>query len=147
MKAVDIYPVLLADQPDNLDLAGFDLNQRLDDPRVFDRNYDLIHSRFVCPGIRANRWRSYIRDMKGLLRPGGWVQLVEYYANVQSSSGLLATNSALTRWWQAYARAMEDSNRAPRIGTRLQDDLRAAGLRDVGGTMYQLPLGGWDPGI
>ncbi|KAF2469693.1 S-adenosyl-L-methionine-dependent methyltransferase [Lindgomyces ingoldianus] len=146
VTGIDIYPVLISDQPDNLYLYGFNLNDRLNDPEVFERNaYNLIHSRFVAPGIKKNRWRSYIRDMKALMRPGGWLQMAEYYLNIQSGSGRLSSNSALRRWWEAYSRALEDSNRNPRVGQKLQEYMTEAGLRDVGGTVLHLPIGAWDP--
>ena len=45
----------LADQPDNLFLYGYNLNDRLDDPEVFDqRPYDLINSRFVGMQVRMS---------------------------------------------------------------------------------------------
>ena len=48
VTGIDIYPVRLPDQPDNLILHGYNLNDRLDDLEVFEeRPYDLIHSRFV----------------------------------------------------------------------------------------------------
>lgn len=147
MTAIDIYPVLI-DQPPNLTLFGYNLNDRLNDPEVFQRNaYDIIHSRFVGPGIKASRWSSYLRDMRMLLRSNGWVQLTEYYPNIQSSSGRLTDSSALVRWYSAYVSAMERANRNPRVGQRLQHYMTEAGLRDVSGTIFNLPIGGWDPGM
>lgn len=84
--------------------------------------------------------------MKALLRPNGWIQMMEYYPNIQSSNGRLTDQSALRRWYQAYVSAMERSNRNPRIAQRLQQHLVDAGLRDVQGLVYHLPIGGWDPG-
>jgi hypothetical protein len=139
--------MLVADQPDNLSLCGYNLNDRLNDPEIFQaRACDLIHSRFVGPGIKRGRWLSYIQDMRILLRPGGWIQITEYYLNIQSSNGSLSDNSAIRRWWQAYAGAMEDLNRAPRIGQRLQQLFLEAKLSDVRVDAVQLPVGGWSPG-
>lgn len=147
MTGVDIYPLLIEDQPDNLNLFGYNLNDRLNDPEVFERNaYDLVHSRFVGQGIKTSRWASYVQDIKRLLRPNGWLQMVEYYPNIQSDNGRLSSQSALRRWWEAYVSAMERSNRSPRIGQRLQSLMSEAGLRDVGGSILHLPIGGWDPG-
>lgn len=147
MTGVDIYPILI-DQPPNLYLWGYNLNDPLNDPDVFQRNaYDIINSRFVGPGIKAGRWPSYIQDMRMLLRPNGWVQIVEYYLMIQSWSGLLSDDSALVLWYEAYASAMERLRRNPRIGRSLQSLMMAAGLRDVGGTTINLPIGGWDSGM
>jgi hypothetical protein len=138
----------LPDQPDNLDLVGYNLNDRLNDPEVFaSRAYDLIHSRFVAPGIKKNRWPSYIRDMRVLLRSGGWVQAAEYHLHIQSNSGRLTEQSGVYRWWQGYARSMTDLHRDPRIGPRLQEHLLAAGLKEVQAQYKRLPIGGWNPGV
>jgi hypothetical protein len=137
----------LPDQPDNLELFSYNLNDRLNDPEVFEyRPYDLIHSRFVAPGIKKNRWASYIRDMRVLLRSGGWIQVAEYHLHIQSNSGRLTEQSAVYRWWQGYARSMTDLQRDPRVGPRLQEVLSSAGLRDVQVDYHRLPIGGWHPG-
>lgn len=139
--------MLVADQPENLSLCGYNLNDRLNDPEVFQaRAYDLIHSRCIGAGIKVNRWASYIRDMKLLLRPNGWVQIVEYYLNIQSSSGRLTDQSAVRRWWLAYAEAMSRMNRDPRVGTRLQHLFAEARLGDVRVETVQLPIGDWETG-
>jgi hypothetical protein len=85
--------------------------------------------------------------MRMLLRPNGWVQLMEYYPNIQSWSGRLTEQSAITRWYQAYVHSMERANRNPRVGQRLQQFLTDAGFRDVGGTIFHIHIGGWDPGM
>jgi hypothetical protein len=114
---------------------------------VFERNaYDIVHSRFVAQGIKTSRWAPYVQDIKRLLRPNGWLQMMEYYPNIQSDNGRLTSQSALSRWWETYASAMERSNRNARIGHRLQQLMSEAGLRDVGGSIFHLPIGGWDPG-
>ncbi|KAH3915432.1 hypothetical protein HBI56_166380 [Parastagonospora nodorum] len=146
VTAIDIFPMGLPDQPDNLELFSYNLNDRLNDPEVFEtRPYDLIHSRFVSPGIKKNRWASYIRDMRVLLRPGGWVQVAEYHLHIQSNSGRLTERSAVYRWWQGYARSMTDLQRDPRVAPRLQELVAAAGLRDVQTDYKRLPIGGWHP--
>ncbi|KAJ4313021.1 hypothetical protein N0V94_007148 [Neodidymelliopsis sp. IMI 364377] len=145
VTAVDVYPMLVADQPENLNLCGYNLNDHLNDPEIFQaRAYDLIHSRCIGAGIKSNRWTSYIRDMKLLLRPNGWIQIVEYYLNIQSSSGRLTDQSAVRRWWLAYAEAMSRMNRDPRIGTRLQHLFTEARFADVRIETIQLPIGDWE---
>lgn len=139
--------MLISDQPENLNLCGYNLNDRLNDPEVFQaRAYDLIHSRCIGAGIKSARWPSYLQDMKLLLRPGGWVHIVEYYLNIQSSSGMLTDESAIRRWWTEYADAMSRMDREPRIGTRLQHLFVEARLGDVKIDTIQLPIGNWDQG-
>lgn len=137
----------MADQPENLNLCEWNLNDALNDLDVFKaRPYDLIHSRCIGAGIKSNRWRSYIRDIRLLLRPSGWVQMVEYYLNIQSSSGRLTDDSAVRRWWNKYSEAMSRMNRDPRIGNRLQSLFIEAKLGDVRVETLQLPIGDWESG-
>lgn len=57
---------------------------------TFSSNYfDLVHSQGVAGGINANRWRTYLRDIFRVLRPGGWCQMVEIYFNAQSNNDTL----------------------------------------------------------
>ena len=139
--------MLVADQPENLSLCKYNLNDSLNHPDVFQaRHYDLVHSRFVGAGIKRGRWSSYIHDMRILLRPGGWIQITEYYLNIQSSNGSLSDDSAIRKWWNTYAGAMESLKSAPRIGQRLQQLLTEARLSDVRVNTVQLPIGEWNPG-
>ncbi|EUC43111.1 hypothetical protein COCMIDRAFT_7404 [Bipolaris oryzae ATCC 44560] len=144
VTAIDIFPMQVSDQPENLELIGHNLNDPLRDPDIFKANqYDLIHSRFVFPGIKTGRWPRYIRDMKLLLRPGGWVQVMEYLPIIQSHNGRLTEHSAVRRWWQSYQAAMTRMDRDPRIGRRLSQLLVENRYRDVAVDILQLHIGGW----
>ncbi|KAF2850477.1 S-adenosyl-L-methionine-dependent methyltransferase [Plenodomus tracheiphilus IPT5] len=144
VTGVDIFPLRVADQPENLTLCGYNLNDRLRDPDVFQaRAYDLVHSRFLCSGIKRNRWPSYIGDIKLLLRPGGWLQMAEYYPLIQSDSGRLTEQAAVRRWWSAYESSMHRLNRDPRIGRKLQQLMTEKGFRDVKVDIERLPIGAW----
>lgn len=48
----------------------------------------------MAGGIHANRWQSYMTDILRVLRPGGWCQMVELYANVQSDNGTLTESKS-----------------------------------------------------
>ncbi|KAI4614694.1 uncharacterized protein J4E87_009495 [Alternaria ethzedia] len=143
VTALDIFPMQM-DRPENLDLVAHNLNDPLRDPEIFKANhYDLIHSRFVFPGIKSGRWNGYIRDMRLLLRPGGWVQIMEYLPIIQSHNGRLTDQNAVRRWWQEYQGAMADMDRDPRIGRRLKRLLLDNRYRDVNVDIVQLHIGDW----
>ncbi|VTT63157.1 unnamed protein product [Fusarium fujikuroi] len=76
---IDVSPHMIPENPpDNMELQVDDLNGR----QVVARN------QMVAGGIHANRWRSYIRDIFRVLKPGGWCQMVEIYFNAQSDNAL-----------------------------------------------------------
>jgi hypothetical protein len=109
-------------------------------------HYDLVHSRCVAPGIRKGRWPEYIRELRRLLKHGGWVQCAEFYYNVQSDSGRLTEHHELYRWGQAYRSAM-DSDRDPRVGRSLGEKLNHAGFTDVHTRTFRIPIGDWHTGM
>ncbi|EKJ77281.1 hypothetical protein FPSE_02556 [Fusarium pseudograminearum CS3096] len=84
---IDISPHMIPENPpDNMELQVDDLNGRF----TFKPNhFDLVHSQMLAGGIHANRWRSYLRDIFRVLKPGGWCQMVEIYFNAQSDNGTL----------------------------------------------------------
>ncbi|RAL16404.1 class I SAM-dependent methyltransferase [Aspergillus homomorphus CBS 101889] len=137
---VDISPQMNPDNtPDNLWLQVDDLNR----PFTFPSNhFDLVHSRMLATGIDRVRWLSYIQDIKRVLKPGGWVQMVEMYFNVQSDNGSLTEQHALRQWSTKFMRSLDDKKDL-RVGTRLRDLLLAAGMDQVDARMIPLPLSGW----
>ncbi len=145
MYAIDIWPADLPEVPDNLELDLGDLNESLTSTYT-SNTFDLIHSRCVGPGIKKGRWSGYIRDIVRLLRRGGWVQMVEFYYNIQSDCGRLTEHHAMHKWGVTYRATMEYIDRDPRIGRSLADKLRSAGLHDVHSRTFQLPIGTWPRG-
>ncbi|KAL3488999.1 S-adenosyl-L-methionine-dependent methyltransferase [Aspergillus germanicus] len=137
---VDIYPhVSPDDMPENLWLQVDDLNR----PFTFSSNsFDLVHSRLLAAGINRARWPSYIRDIKRILKPGGWVQMVEIYFNVQSDNGSINDEHALRQWSSQLMRSMEGIKDF-RVGTRLKTLLLGAGFTEVDAKMIPLPLSAW----
>lgn len=144
VTALDIFPADLPDQPDNLTCEVWNLNDRLI-PTYTQGHYDLIHSRCVSLGLKKNRWPSYIRELRSLLREEGWVQLVEYYYIIQSDSGRLTSGHALQEWGEVF-RAAIDGERDPRVGRQLGAILTAAGSEAVEFRSYSLPIGDWPAG-
>jgi hypothetical protein len=108
--------------------------------------FDLINSRFLAEGINASRWRNYIRELRQMLKPGGWLQMAELQLHVQSSSGRLSDDSCLTRWWNLYVDAMTRMGKDPRIGPRLGRLLQDEHFSDVRPYSYDVPIGDWKAG-
>lgn len=141
-----MYPMLMADQPENLDACWYNLNDALNDPHIFQaKAYDLIHSLHRCRHQRQQM--DIVHPRHEAASATKWlIQIVEYYLNIQSSSGRLTDDSAVRRWWNKYAEAMSRMNRDPRIGNRLQSLFVEAKLGDVRVETLQLPIGDWEPG-
>ncbi|KAJ5739446.1 hypothetical protein N7533_012230 [Penicillium manginii] len=137
---VDIAPHMSPDDvPENLWLQVDDLNRNFTFPA---NHFDLVQSRLLATGIHHSRWPTYIRDIVRVLKPGGWVQMIEIYFNVQSDNGSITDEHALRRWSTQYMRSQED-RKDLRIGTRLRNMLTNAGLKEVDTKMIPLPLSAW----
>ncbi|KAL1302170.1 hypothetical protein AAFC00_002601 [Neodothiora populina] len=152
---VDLYP---PKQCEYLDFQRWNLNApfRLDQG-VLSERYTFINSRFLANGIDAARWPSYIQDMYGRLRSGGWLQMTEAYMNIQSDNGRRDEAPSLGRWWHLFSTALEQQGRDPRVGTtvvhanqRSWANLKAlmtqAGFDCIQERHPRLPIGGWKPG-
>ena len=128
----------------------WNLNASFRDDRSEDRlrpeSFDLINSRYLAEGINASRWQSYVRELKQLLKPGGWLQMVEIQFPFQSSSGLLPVDSFLGRWWQWYSWALQSMDKNIRIGRELGQLLTAQNFQHIRSVTRDLPVGGWDEG-
>lgn len=137
---VDISPQLKPDEtPENFEPQLDDINL----PFTFQSNaFDLVQSRMVGGGINTSRWPSYLRDIKRVLKPGGWVQMTELYWMCQSDNGSITGSHPLRRWSDDYIRSLEGI-KDPRAPLRLQGLFSAAGLVEIEHRMIRLPLCGW----
>ncbi|KAK3620280.1 hypothetical protein LTR56_023494 [Elasticomyces elasticus] len=118
-----------------------------DENHLRREEFNLINSRFLAEGIDTNRWQPYIRELKELLEPGGWIQLVELDLRFQSDNGRLDPNSGapLVVWNDWYRQTMVNRNKDPRVGQRLHQYLQVAGFQQVwGGTPQNLEIGSWN---
>ena len=113
--------------------------------RLRPETFDLINSRMLADGINANRWESYVRELYALLKPNGWLQMVEFHAIFQSDSGRDAP--FLSRWWDWYSQKMLQMGKNPRIGAQLRPLMTNAGFTDVHYHVSRLPIGNWDEGM
>lgn len=129
----------------------WNLNARFRDDSSEDRlrpeTFDLINSRLLAEGINADRWQSYVRELKQMLKPGGWLQMVELQLLFQDSTGQLGDDSNLTRWWQWYSYTLGRMGKNPRIGRELSQHLTDAGFENVRNHILDLPIGDWKPGM
>ncbi|KAH7328376.1 S-adenosyl-L-methionine-dependent methyltransferase [Stachybotrys elegans] len=138
--AIDVSPhVIPAYSPPNLEYQVDDLNGRF----TFQSNYfDVVHSQMMAGAIHSNRWRSYIRDIFRVTRPGGWAQMVEIYFNAQSDNGRLTRDNGLSQWSANYLEALQPY-KDPRAALQLAAWMRSAGFVEVESRLLTLPMCGW----
>jgi len=83
-----------------------------------------------------------LTSLNRVLKPGGWLQMIEFYYNIQSDNGSLTDNHALRRWSDLYLRANEQS-RDLRAPLRFRTLFDQAGFVDVETRMIPVHLNGW----
>lgn len=112
------------------------------DTRLQPGSFDLINSRLLIGGINGNRWATYVADLKRLLKPGGWLQMVEQYPSIQSDNGMAVPY--LQRWWQLYSAALVQMNKNPHIARGLRNLMESQGFENIRERRERLPIGNWD---
>lgn len=106
--------------------------------------FDLINSRFLADGIDETRWPALIAEFKALLKPSGWLQLVEVDWTFQSDNGTRLPR--LEAWWEHYSRALRRMQKKPTVARQLHSMLRNAGFQGTREQVYNVPIGNWPPG-
>ncbi|EME79218.1 uncharacterized protein MYCFIDRAFT_156538 [Pseudocercospora fijiensis CIRAD86] len=104
--------------------------------------FDLINSRLLADGIDSDRWPSFVRDLHALLKPNGWVQMVEFHSMFQSSTG--RPTVFLQEWWNRYSAVLQATRKDPRVGPRLRQLMADARFVDIQYHQIPCPMGAWD---
>lgn len=134
----------------------WDLNQSLtNNPDLFVErenmtkwaklSHDLVNIRCLTEGVRLDRWELLLRESCTLLRPHGWIQIVELaLGNIQSSSGRLDDALGLQEWTRCYREGLRALGRTePHLGKVLEQMLTRADFEEISSQSIQLDIGDW----
>ena len=55
----------------------FDIGSVLSLPSQWTSKYDIVHQRLLAAGLQRPQWELALKEIYRVLKPGGWVQLVE----------------------------------------------------------------------
>jgi ubiquinone/menaquinone biosynthesis C-methylase UbiE len=101
-----------------------------------DRSFDFVHMRLLFGAIPADQWPFVVGELARVLRPGGWVQLLEAYP--------IPNGGPMLKRWQYWADQMSKRTGVNfTIGPQLGELLRHAGVRDVQQQRLDFPVGKW----
>lgn len=101
-----------------------------------DGAFDFSHMRLLFTAIPSDRWPLAIRELARVTRPGGWAESVETTGlhnggpNVDRMMGWITQMSA--------RRQVDLAN-----GSRVIEFMHMAGLRNVAGSVVNVPTGVW----
>lgn len=112
-------------------------------------SFDLINIRGLTEAIRSERWTPLSRELWTMLRPGGYLQMLELdFGGIQSSAGRMATGRAddakgIEEWCSMYREGLSRLNRNIRIARDMPGIMTSMGFIDVSRTSHQLNIGSW----
>ncbi|RAL06092.1 class I SAM-dependent methyltransferase [Aspergillus ibericus CBS 121593] len=71
-----LFPPPSADGP-ILHLQKMDIREPAPEHLQWGESFDIIHQRLLIWGLKSHEWPQSLTNLLSLLRPGGWLQLVE----------------------------------------------------------------------
>lgn len=125
----------------SLDLREFDIRSAVPPDPSWTGSFDLVHQRLLIWGLQTPDWPTVLRNHAALLKPGGWIQLVEgqWVDRDQpfdpAKYPSLAKMSAMQKWSTA------NFGMDVYVVYRLEDLLKEAGFQHVEKTQFDLGYG------
>lgn len=104
-----------------------------------DDRFDFVHQRAMISGIPVQSWPTVCRDLVRVVRPGGWVELVECPPWFESAGPLTSRVCGMLQRI-LLARGLDS---AGTVVASLDDHLSRSGLADIGKRALDLPVGEW----
>jgi SAM-dependent methyltransferase len=104
-----------------------------------DARFDFVHQRALISGVPVNSWPSVCLDLVRIVRPGGWVELVECPPWFESAGPVTMRLCEMLRRL-LVARGLDGDGS---IVAALDDHLRRSGLVDIDMRALDLPVGDW----
>lgn len=99
---------------------------REDFPAGWLGSFDVVHQRLVMAAAPPETVSSVVKRLAGLLKPGGWMQLVEADTDSAQENG-----PALTSFLSFAQQMSTAGGMGPNLATTLADAMREAGLQSV----------------
>ncbi|KAI0126667.1 hypothetical protein BJ170DRAFT_684249 [Xylariales sp. AK1849] len=127
----NLYPVA---PPGNICFQNQSIREAF--PAEWQQSFDLVHQRLVMAAASPATVLSVVDRLVGLLKSGGWLQLVEV------DTDCLPGNGPALESFLSYAQMMSEAgNMGPNLAVGLGDAMRQAGLQEVQQQEYFLMHG------
>ncbi|KAK6433679.1 hypothetical protein LTR95_010140 [Oleoguttula sp. CCFEE 5521] len=128
---------------EEFDRVRRDLNVSLYGSSLRPRSFKLVNCSCIAEGISIQRWPRMISEMKELLQPGGYLQMIEPHYLFQSEAGNVRGYPMLDSWWNRYKRSLQARGRYHDLGPRLEGLLRTGGFVDIETEVITARIGDW----
>ncbi|OAC99655.1 hypothetical protein MUCCIDRAFT_157280 [Mucor lusitanicus CBS 277.49] len=122
-------------KPKNCHFKLFDINQSMVKLPFLDQSVDYIFQRDLNWNLSETTWLPLVKEFFRVLKPGGWIELVEPDIETHSASSYedFLTNKLIG--------AFQDRQQDPFIAKRLSSFMAVAGFRRIQSDFQSIPLG------
>lgn len=140
-----------------LDLASENAAQRsssniqfrhVEDPRAFpfaDATFDVIHLQQCTDLLSLRQWPRLLAEMDRLLKPGGWLNLVDFEMGFASDPAIDRLLTCLGQMLAILERSTAPGGRLPVTGSVLGPGwIARLGFSEIGYSLSPVDLGGWN---
>ncbi|CAI6331131.1 unnamed protein product [Periconia digitata] len=120
---------------------GIELHlQRADSPwpRSWLRRFDYVHQRLVLPGIQFMPLSDVVKNLCELVKPGGWIELLEQNHNSPRAGGLAKAEAMICEMFTIQGTGHD-------YGLRMKGWLQDAGMEDIHEQVFDVPVGPLNP--
>jgi len=125
--------------PPNVFFEIFDAEE--DDWTYPQDHFDLIHFRNMAGSFQS--WRHMYERTFAHLKPGGWIEVVDFDDQSSVFSKYFKKGSEMYEWYMALGEASIRSGKDIGPAHLEPDRLSEAGFVDVNVTGHELPIGVW----
>lgn len=134
----DLSPVQPGMQPDN---CRFEIDDCCSEWLYEENHFDFIHIRGLFGSIAD--WPALYKQCYTHLRPGAYMEQVEWSIHNRSADGTLSPNATLARWSQNALNIAQNSGKTFEIAENMAGLITEAGFVDVVEKRFKWPIGPW----
>ncbi|KAL2792988.1 methyltransferase family protein [Aspergillus keveii] len=113
------------------DLRAHDIRTPFPESWKWKGKFDVIHQRLLIWGIKSTEWPTVIRNLSTIIRPGGYIQLVEAEWIDPENPASPETRPNLSKQAALQVWSTESFGMDINIAYKLEDLLKDAGFEDV----------------
>lgn len=138
ISAFDLLPAPSGRYPENVTFETHDCCESWPYPKDY---FDLIHIRGLFGNIQD--WPTLYQRALKHLRPGGFVEHLEWSMHIRSADGKLSSNSMFSQWSQNVVSAGALSGKTYEIAENMAGLVDEAGFEDLVEQGHWWPIGTW----
>lgn len=111
-------------------------------PASWAATFDVVHQRFVLGAVRSAQLDDVVARLIGLVKPGGWIQLMESdVGEAAVSEGDKDARDGAAVVWRLLRHVYEAMGVEPDVDARLRASFARAGLVHVQERRVVVPIG------